>query len=227
MEPTIHSIIFGYGFRARSGKDTACATVIKERGKQYDIKHYSFAKTLKQEVTENAIKSGGMRNLFSDGLRLEGAGFLQTNGNILSLPEWVQFDEAAPMDDVDCPLSKQRSLLQFWGTNLRRSADENYWLKKVAEQIAEDRPEIALISDLRFLNEVNFILKYGEIIRVDRPGLPPLNEVHESERALATYTGWSDVIKNEGTLEEFKDKVLFSFDMLMSAVPQGLEQKTV
>jgi len=46
-DPVIHSIIFGYGHRARSGKDTAASILIADRGaawkdsiygKSYDIR---------------------------------------------------------------------------------------------------------------------------------------------------------------------------------------------
>jgi len=218
--PVIHSVILGYGHRARSGKDTAASIIIKERGAEFDIRRYSFASELKAEVNHNAMKAGGMKNLFADGLRLEGCGYMQENEELLRLPEWVQMDPSPDMSDPECPYGKQRSLLQFWGTNLRRSVNENYWLNKVKQRIADEKPQIALITDLRFLNEVNFILTYGEVIRIDRPGLPPLSEAHESERALANYDGWSDIIKNNGSLDDFKEKVLFSFDMLMSTVPQ-------
>jgi hypothetical protein len=218
----IHSIIFGFGHRSRSGKDLACDTIIEERGKLYDIKHYSFGQELKREVVANALASGGMLNLFSDGLRGEGCGFLQENGNIIALPEWVQYDPEAPMDDPDCPLGKQRTLLQWWGTEYRRSVNQDYWLNKVALRISREKPEIALISDVRFPNEAYFCQKYGEVIKVHRPGMlkdASLSAVHISEAALATFGSWDDIIVNDSTLGVFRERVLFSFDMLLTTHP--------
>jgi hypothetical protein len=239
--PVIDSVIFGFGHRARSGKDTAAAIILKERSQKlyasakagepletgyvgYDIRIYSFAGELKREVNENAVLSGGMRNLFDDGLRIEGAGYCQENGNIIALPDWVQYEPDADMSDPLCPLGKQRSLLQFWGTELRRSCNPDYWVKKVAKRIAEEKPELAIITDMRFPNEMAFVQHYGEAIRVDRANLPALtgaSGVHVSELALATVPdeSWDAIIKNNGTLEEFRDKVLFTFDMLMSTHP--------
>jgi hypothetical protein len=188
----------------------------------YDIRIYSFAGELKREVNENAMKSGGMVKLFDAGLYEEGGGFLQENGNILRLPEWVQYDPQPSMEDPDCPYGKQRELLQWWGTEFRRSVNPKYWVNKVAERIAEEKPEIALITDVRFLNEIAFVQKYGEAIKVDRPCLPQLAGmagVHSSEAALAGFDGWDDCITNDSTLEEFRERVLFSFDMLMSTHP--------
>ena len=221
MEP-IQSVIFGYGFRARSGKDTAVDTIIKQRGHLYDIKRFGFADELKREVTENALKSGGIMNLFSDGLREEGCGFLQTNGNILALPSWVQPEDDPDMTDPLCPFGKFRSLLQFWGGEYRRGANKNYWINKVAQRISDERPEIALLADVRHLNEVSFVQTYGEAVKIERPSLPQLSGAaaqHASETELARFDGWDDVVLNDSSIEEFQERVLFSFDMLLSSTP--------
>jgi hypothetical protein len=222
VEPRIDSIIFGYGFKARSGKDSAVAAIIEERGDRYSIKRYGFADELKREVTVNALKSGGIMNLFSDGLREEGCGFLQTNGNFLALPDWVQPEADPDMSDPLCPLGKFRSLLQWWGGEYRRGADQNYWIKKIAQRIADEKPEIALISDLRYFNEAVFVQTYGDAVKVNRPNLPQLSGAsaqHSSETELENFDGWDDVILNDGDLETLRERALFSFDMLMSAVP--------
>jgi hypothetical protein len=216
----IESIIFGFGHRARQGKDLAAAAIIEARSGQYNIKRYSFGQELKREVTKNALSSGGMHRLFDDGLRGPDAGFMQTNGNVLSLPDWVQYETDPDMSDPDCPLGKQRSLLQFWGTEYRRSVDPDYWIKKVAERIAEEKPEVALITDVRFPNEMFFCLKYGEVIKVVRPGVPSPN-AHASETALAGWPDnqWSAVIYNDGTLEQLKQQAVYVFDDLLETQP--------
>jgi hypothetical protein len=221
MSLPIHSIIFGFGNRARSGKDTAAAIILEERSCLYSIKIYSFAGELKREVTEVALKSGGIMNLFSEGLRMEGCGYLQENGNILALPDWVQPEPDPDMTDPLCPFGKFRSLLQWWGTEFRRNVNPNYWVEKVAERIAKDKPEIALITDVRFPNEVRFCQTYGEAILIHRPSvrLEGAAALHPSETALDNYQGWSDVVENNSTLEEFRDRVLFSFDSLMTTAP--------
>jgi hypothetical protein len=209
----------------RCGKDLACSIILRERGisplvfNGYRIKQYSFARALKQEVTKMALGSGGMQNLFSDGLRYPDAGYARADGTIVQLPDWVQYDPGAPMDDPDCPLGKQRTFLQFWGV-FRREENPNYWVDQVAKAIAKDRPEIALISDLRFMNEMQFVKHYGEAIRVDRPSVRSAN-AHISEEALAGVPDdcWDDIIKNDCSLEEFRKRVLFSFDMLISTHP--------
>lgn len=224
-KPIIQSVIFGFGYRARCGKDTAAAWIKLQRGKSplvfngYDIRLYSFARALKQEVTAAALKCGGMQRLF-----VQPQWYVQENGNFLELPKWVQFDPEAPMDDPDCPLGKQRLLLQWWGTNFRRSVNENYWVDKVTKQIAEDKPEIALLTDVRFPNEMSFVQEYGEMIRVDRPDLPPLEGaagVHASELALSTVPNaeWDFILENNTDLEDFRRRAVLMFDYIMSEHP--------
>jgi len=221
-------LVLAFGHRARCGKDEACRTILRERhGKPimqddpaivYDIKHHSFAKALKAEVTDMALKSGGMAALFSEGLRIPGAGYAHSDGNsLVELPEWVQYDLVD--GDPDCPLGKSRTFLQFWGV-FRRQEDEDYWVKKVEAQILKDKPTVALVSDCRFPNEMRWVHKYGECVRVDRPSVKSPN-THISEEALANVPDdqWAAIIKNTGSLEGFRNEVLFAFDSILSSVP--------
>jgi hypothetical protein len=125
------------------------------------------------------------------------------------------------MDDPLCPLGKQRSLLQFWGAEYRRAQDPDYWVRQLANTIELEKPQIACISDMRFPNEMAFVLQYGETVRVDRAGLPP--STHASETALQDVSDedWSIILENNGTLEEFLEGVVTAFDELMTNFPFG------
>jgi hypothetical protein len=210
--------IIGFGHRARSGKDTAAATIIEHRGTDslgLDIRRYSFADELKREVTQAALSAGGMRELFGTWE------FVQENGNFIEFPEWVResYEENPDMSDPLCPFGKQRGLLQFWGTELRRSVNPNYWVDKLSKNIVKDKPDVALIADVRFPNEMLFVTDCkGDTVRIDRSVLPKLsNTSHPSETALAGIPDeyWSRVLTNDGTLEEFQAKVLEMFDTFM------------
>jgi hypothetical protein len=211
----IDTVVFGFGFRARSGKDSAVAEIIKQRGllspgetgngaERYDIRRYAFADALKREVNEAARKAGGMRELF--------------NALPFAAPEWVKYNPEAPMDDPVCPLGKQRTLLQFWGAEFRRAEKPDYWVRQLANTIELEKPQIALLSDLRFKNEMEFVLQYGEAVRVDRDSLPPAT--HISETALEDSTDWSLILENNCTLEEFKEGAVTAFDELLLNFPQ-------
>lgn len=216
----IQSLIFGFGHRARHGKDTVASEIIKHFGSEFDIRRYAFGQELKHEVNANALRSGGMRNLFNEGLRLPGCGYMQTNENIIALPDWVQYDPDAPMDDPDCPLGKQRTLLQFWGTEFRRNVDQNYWVDKLAKHIEKDNPQIALVTDLRFPNEIAWVREYGDVIKVHRTGYDSGVLPHASEVALAHLQDheWDAVIYNDAGLEELSKQALYVFEELMEKV---------
>ena len=211
----IESLIFSFGHRAQHGKDTVAEAIIKQRSGQYQIKHIAFAQALKQEVNEMAERSGGMKNLF---LRLD-------------FPSWVTYDPNPDMSDPYSPLGKQRKLLQFYGVH-KREQDENYWVKRVVERLEREQPEVAVLTDLRFPNEMAFCKAYGEVIKVERrnsdgtiyqtPGILP----HISEEALAHIpdSDWSAVLVNDGTLDQLKVKGVELFDRLMEC-KQGVEQE--
>ena len=209
----IDSVIFGFGYRMRSGKNTAVSEIIKQRGllpetstdnlrknaqERYDIREYSFASALKREVNAAAIAAGGMENLFKTNHR-----FAMCNGYYMDFPEWVQYDPNAPMDDPLCPYGKQRSLLQFWGAEYRRKQDSDYWVRQLANTIELEKPAIACISDMRFENEMRFVQQYGETVRVDRDSLPPATHISETALANVSDEDWSLILENNGSLEEF------------------------
>lgn len=225
----IDSVIFAFGYRARSGKDTAVAEIIKQRGltlpadngsivldgsDRYDIRRYAFADAVKREV--NAYAQGSMHRMFD-----YTKPWPRHDGSLIMLPDWVQYDPNPDMTDPMCPLGKQRSLLQWWGTEYRRSIDPQYWVRQLAQQIELEKPQYALISDMRFQNEFDFVMEYGETVRVDRDGLPPAT--HASETALADVSeeDWSIILENNGTLEEFLEGAVTVFDELTTTFPFG------
>lgn len=217
----IDSVIFGFGFRARSGKDSAVAEIIKQRGllkpgetgngaERYDIRRYAFADKLKQEVTQDMRMFGGPK------------GVIEKYRQEYSMPDWVQLEDNPDMADPLCPFGKFRKLLQWYGSEFRRDHDgPDYWVKRLAQTIELEKPAIACITDMRFENEMQFVLQHGETVRVDRDGLPP--STHASETALADVSPeeWSIILENNGTLEEFKEGAVTAFDELMTGFPFG------
>jgi hypothetical protein len=89
---------------------------------------------------------------------------------------------------------KDAPLLQRIGSE-RRAQDPEYWVKKVFEKIAYDKPHIAVITDCRYQNEAWAVKKFGGYIvkveRLNEDGTPyfatdrPAN--HQSEIDLDNY----------------------------------------
>lgn len=58
-----------------------------------------------------------------------------------------------------------RSLLQWWGTDLRRSQDEDYWINLASKVLDETTyADIVCITDVRFTNEAAWVRERGGIV---------------------------------------------------------------
>jgi hypothetical protein len=181
----METIIIGFGYKAKSGKDTA-ANAILSAYPGIDIRHYSFGRALKQEITDMCRRVGSMETLF--------------NAWRERMPDWVVLDPDPDMTDPDCPYGKQRTFLQWYGTEYRRAQDHDYWVKRVLPQIKVDRPQVALITDVRFPNEGDGIHSIGgKLVKVTRLGYidPKAGSIHASESAMDVYTGWDYFIEAE------------------------------
>lgn len=201
-------LIIGFGHRARHGKDEAVKAILAECGTLRDARKYSFADALKREVNAAAEACLSMQTLFKS---------LEAYGRI---PSWVQYDPNPDMTDPLCPYGKQRTLLQWWGTEYRRAQDPDYWVKKTMARIAEENPEVALISDVRFHNEVVAIHAAGGfVVRVDRVGFVSDIPEHISERMLDTMSemDWDYVVKGQdGQLEGLQEEAVNAFNFLLA-----------
>lgn len=200
------SIVIGFGYMNRSGKDSAAAEIIKKRNPQYDVRRYAFADELKRECNEAIEKAGSLPELF-----------YQMDEQ---LPEWVQLEADIDMTDPLCPYGKCRTLLQWWGSEYRREQEPLYWVTRMAERLYTDRPQVALITDMRFPNEMGWIRNGGHegyVVRVDRPEGPP-GTGHHSEKQLRDLPDleWDVILTNrEGQLEKFKEDAVKAFDLLV------------
>jgi len=59
-----------------------------------------------------------------------------------------------------------RPLLVAYGTHIRRALNENCWIDNITPILKED--EIAIISDIRYKNEADWVQKNGFLIHISR-----------------------------------------------------------
>lgn len=108
-----------------------------------------------------------------------------------------------------------RSLLQYVGTDVIRTQDENYWVRFIAQILTffNEEWDYVLIPDCRFPNELDYLKEMGldvTHLRVRRPGfvspLTPAQQRHASETALDNVTP-DYYINNNGTIKDLQGEI--------------------
>jgi hypothetical protein len=75
-----------------------------------------------------------------------------------------------------------REVMQFVGTDIFRTMQNNVWADATIKKIISEKPDLALIADCRFPNEIDAIKNAGgSVIKLNRN---PFNSDHSSEVAL-------------------------------------------
>jgi hypothetical protein len=150
------------------------------------IKIYNFADVLKTDICMNIF-----------GLTYDQCYGSDENKNEQTHMEWEGKKLTA------------REVMQIIGTDIFRKMDTNVWVRATINKIVHDQPEIAVITDCRFPNEVESIKSIGgKVIRLTRN---PFNSDHISESVLdEDKYDWSnfDYVldnKNSSIYEQFSE----------------------
>lgn len=187
--------VIGFGYEARSGKDTVTDHLLKLYAGSRIIKT-SFARALRFEIHQEvqhiaAVYSCPIREAMQE----------------LCWRKNVRYDPFAKPEGIDI-YGKQRELLQYWGM-WKREISSTYWVDKVAEEINIANPDIVLISDLRFFSEGDWIKSIGgQTVNIHRPSKETLSEKaaeHISEHQLAHYA-FDHKIINDGSLKQLHER---------------------
>ena len=115
-----------------------------------------------------------------------------------------------------------REMLQTIGTDIVRSEDPNYWARFISDMLRFFEPawDYAIISDLRFENELKTLIKSGfdvthiRVVRKDYESeLTQEQQNHISETDLDDYI--PDIyVHNDGDIAEFYGNLLIAVDEL-------------
>lgn len=104
-----------------------------------------------------------------------------------------------------------RQIMQWWGTEYRRAQSPDYWTHQLGERVADlmvQSHRRFVITDCRFINEAATIRRMGgEVWRVLRPDLRPIDGQHASETEGERITAEADVV-NDNTVVELAHQVL-------------------
>lgn len=191
-------LLIGFGYKARQGKNSAAIAVINAAPLDINVRQYAYADALKAEVTRAIRQAGGLEELVKRGWFI-GDGGPRTLGSCkVELPAWVKAESGKP-----------RTLLQWWGTDYRRAQDPNYWVTQLMDTLKREQPEVALITDVRFPNEVDAIHALGGYaVKVTRTTAPDVTvHAHVSENVLDGFNGWDFTITVDNLTELRKQAV--------------------
>lgn len=124
---------------------------------------------------------------------------------------------------------KDAPLLQRVGLEMRENVGRDVWVSAVYSKLLDARPPVAVITDVRFPNELDFVRALGgacwRVRRLLADGTPyvapdrPAD--HVSEVALE-HADWDLTIENpDGDPEEFRTRVLCAYQALVLAREEG------
>lgn len=123
------------------------------------IKIYNFADILKTDICMNILDLTYDQCYGTDDQKNELTN-IEWEGNILSC----------------------RDVMQIVGTDIFRKLDTNVWVRSTINKIIKEHPDLAIITDCRFPNEVDAIKKIGgKVLRLTRS---PFSSDHMSETIL-------------------------------------------
>lgn len=193
-----------------------------------NVEKISFADALKEEV-EYII------NLIRNNSSLEHIAYEMNVSKDEIKPLYIAMISFKDINELTVKKKNStiRFMLQYWGTDVRRKNNENYWVQKTVDKILEINKlgNVALITDGRFPNELKGVSELNGItIQLDiskekqienllnRDGILPNKEAfnHPSETSYLEYKDF-DLILTEDILS---DK-----DLILSKIKKTIDNK--
>lgn len=142
---------------------------------------------------------------FADALRDEVAWLLGVS------PQLVRMDIFKTMSfRIGSRVLSGREVLQWWGTEVRRAADPDYWVDQTTLALlkaGEEGCPLVVVDDVRFLGEA---LAVDVLVRLDPyPGWKPgPNAAHISETSLDLFPFTHRYSPRYGELEPLADELV-------------------
>lgn len=113
-----------------------------------------------------------------------------------------------------------RHLLQWLGTDIfREKFGKDVWLETLERQLRMQRPELAIVTDVRFQNELDYMKRMGAyIIQIHRD--TGLSDTHESEKGLLTDSEFQ--IWNDSGVGEYHQKCKLMSEVVLARIKYDL-----
>lgn len=199
-----------------SGKDTCAQYLIDMAG----FRRIGFADALYQEVADAfgvTVAFLGNRNTKETPLAELALNQCNDKGFKQCVAEEMGWQGVTPA--LLAQPQSPRFVLQLWGTEYRRRRGvDSYWLDQVAVAIEAHPLDSFVVTDVRFLNEFNFIGQRGGMrVRIRRPELEAREAAerakngraaHPSETELLGEAADVEIFNIEGRPESLRDGIL-------------------
>lgn len=158
--------IIAFAGRKQSGKTTCSEFVAKYFNGSIEpfngAKIYNFADPLKKDICMNIL----------------GLTYDQCYGDDVSKNQYTE----VYWNDIRLTA---REVMQLVGTDIFRKMKRDVWASSTINKIKKEQPQLAIIADCRFPNEVEAVKNAGGlVIKLNRN---PYNSDHASETALDDY----------------------------------------
>lgn len=161
------TMIVAMSGRKQSGKNVTCSFLRNVYGHDYSVGVYAFADKLKE--------------FCRDYLGIDEKLLWGTDEDKNTKVAHIRWENWPITNDNYGPMTI-REILQQFGTNIMRRMYEDVWVHALLRQVEKDKPELALISDMRFPSETQAVwAKKGYCVRLTRK---ISDDAHESETAL-------------------------------------------
>lgn len=214
-------LVIGFGYKARNGKDTCVAHLIETYKDKYNMKRYAFANELKVELYDALV----------DGQHA----YWRTNKDWLGLPKPSEAYEHHLVGQAASTKSVAEKVawieanrtpeilhhLQQYGTAFRRAQSPFYWVAKLAQRIAAEKPQVALIADMRFKSELLWVKSLGGItVKVIRYGYtdPNRDPNHQSEVELDGTKFDFEIQVLDGEVDQLKKDAVTVMEIIEKAM---------
>lgn len=180
---------------ARSGKDEAAKVLVEDFG----FTRVAFADKLREVLYQlnPVVLYDGVKDQYA-----KGTWYVQ---DVIDMFGWDHYKETGFGNEI-------RRLLQRLGTEAgRQTLWDSIWIDAALTGLPEDAKVV--VSDARFFNEFDAVRERGgEVWRIERPGVGPANE-HASEMEAIGYPHFKYVIENEGSLEDWREKITLFYEI--------------